>query len=76
MHLNAEKKMCLRRYSPDTQPIFFRKGKSQYKQILATQTLRNRFSDPKRDKIACVRIIGKDIEKDADLSDLKCEMDI
>jgi hypothetical protein len=56
--------------------MFFRKGKSQYKQILAVQALRSGLPDPKRDKIACVKMIGEDMGKDADLSDLKCEMDI
>jgi hypothetical protein len=68
--------MCLGRYSPSTQLMFFKKGESQYKQVLAAQALRNRPPDPKRDEIACVRMIGKDMGKDADLSDLKCEIDI
>jgi hypothetical protein len=38
--------------------------------------LRNEFPDPKRNKIACVKMIGKDMRKDANLLDLKCEMDI
>jgi hypothetical protein len=63
MHLNAERKMYFKRYSPDTQPMFFKKGKSQYKQVLAVQVLRNKLSDPKRDKIACVKIIEKENKK-------------
>jgi hypothetical protein len=38
--------------------------------------LRNGPPDSKRDKIACVRMIGEDMEKDADLLNLECEMDI
>jgi hypothetical protein len=38
--------------------------------------LRSKSPDPKRDKIACVRMIGKDMRKDIDLSDLKYEMNI
>jgi hypothetical protein len=68
--------VCLRRYSPGAQFMFFRKEKSQYKQILAAQALRNRFSDPKRNKIACVKMIGKDMREDVNLLDLKCEIDI
>jgi hypothetical protein len=68
--------MCFRRYSPGTQPIFFKKEESQYKQVLAVQALRNGFPDSKRDKIACVKIIGKNIGEDTDLLDLKCEIDI
>jgi hypothetical protein len=56
--------------------MFFRKEESQYKQVLAAQILRNGFPDPKRDEIACVKIIGKDMRKNTDLSDLECEMDI
>jgi hypothetical protein len=76
MHLNTQKKICLRRYSPNAQPMFFKKRESQYKQILAAQTLRNRPPDPKRDEIACVKIIKKDIEKNANLSNLKYEINI
>jgi hypothetical protein len=76
IYLNAEKKVCLKRYSPDTQFMFFRKRKSQYKQVLAAQALRNRPPDPKRDKIACVRMIKENMKEDTDLSDLKCKMDI
>jgi hypothetical protein len=76
MHLNAKREVCFRRYSPGAQPIFFKKEESQYKQILAVQALRNKFSDPKRDKITCVKMIGKDMKENANLSDLECEMDI
>jgi hypothetical protein len=38
--------------------------------------LRSGPPDPKRDEIACVRMIGEDMGENADLSDLKCEMDI
>jgi hypothetical protein len=76
MHLNTERKVCFKRYSPDIQLIFFKKRESQYKQILAVQTLRNKSSNPKRDKITCVKIIGKNIKKNINLSDLKCEIDI
>jgi hypothetical protein len=76
IHFNTEKKICLRRYSPNAQPIFFRKKESQYKQVLATQTLRNRLPNSKRDKIACVKIIGKNIKENTDLLDLKYKMDI
>jgi hypothetical protein len=38
--------------------------------------LRNRFSDPKRGEIACVKIIGKNMGKDTDLLNLKYEIDI
>jgi hypothetical protein len=76
IHLNKKEKVCLKRYSPNAQPMFFRKEESQYKQILATQTLRNRPPDPKRGKIACIRMIEKDIKEDTNLSNLECEMDI
>jgi hypothetical protein len=56
--------------------MFFRKGESQYKQVLTAQALRNELPDPKRDKITCVKMIGKDIKKNTDLLNLKCEMDI
>jgi hypothetical protein len=56
--------------------MFFRKRESQYKQVLAVQALRNRFPDPKRDEIACVKIIGKDMEKDVNLLDLKYKINI
>jgi hypothetical protein len=68
--------MCFRRYSPNTQFIFFKKGESQYKQVLTIQALRNKLSDPKRDKIACVKMIGEDMKKNANLSDLEYKIDI
>jgi hypothetical protein len=55
---------------------FLKKKESQYKQVLTVQALRNELSDSKRDKIACVRIIEKDMKEDINLLDLKCEMDI
>jgi hypothetical protein len=76
MHLNTKRKVYFRRYSPNAQLMFFRKRESQYKQVLAAQALRNKLPDPKRDKIACVRMIEEDMGEDADLSDLKCEMNI
>jgi hypothetical protein len=76
IYLNKKGKICLKRYSPDIQLIFFRKEESQYKQVLAVQALRNKSPDLKRGKIAGVKIIGKDMGEDIDLSDLKCEMDI
>jgi hypothetical protein len=76
IHLNAQKEICLRRSSPNAQPIFFKKKESQYKQILTTQTLRNEPPNPKRDKIAYVKIIEKDIKKNTDLSDLEYEINI
>jgi hypothetical protein len=76
IYLNTERKIYFRRYSPGTQFIFFKKEESQYKQVLTVQTLRNKLSDPKRDKITCVKIIGKDIRKDTDLLNLKYKMNI
>jgi hypothetical protein len=38
--------------------------------------LRNGPPNPKRDKITCVKMIKKNIKKDADLLNLKCEIDI
>jgi hypothetical protein len=38
--------------------------------------LRNEFPNPKRGKIACVKMIGKNMKKDADLSNLKYKMNI
>jgi hypothetical protein len=38
--------------------------------------LRSGLPNSKRDKIACVKIIGENMGKNVDLSDLECEIDI